>query len=285
MWKICLAGIFSNISFFLPLTKHVAFARLRLSTPRWLLLLLPYSNSHFSSFEISPKPHNSNWDLRHCRETHYHKAYIVTDKDVHLLYVGFFEPNLTQVVPWFDVEIKHRLVSLSLDHLLDQYYVGGIIFESLIAYFATTATISCQIASRLLKPAWDRNLRRLWTSIIEKLLTACELLCRWRGCRLSSLIIIRQCGWPRASTTFFESQIFMWSYSSSSSSSTSAITLKRMPRRASFRSASHVLEIMHLDTPKCSFHSYTVKPWEKVQPTRDMPTKIDFCWKWARIWS
>ena len=25
-----------------------------------------------------------------------------------------------------------------------------------------------------------------------------------------------------------------------------------------------------------------VKPWEKVPSTRDMPTKIDFCWKWIQ---
>ena len=137
----------------------------------------------------------------------------------------FFEPNLTQVVSWFDVEIKHRLVSLSLGHMLDHFYVEEIMFESLIAHFATTATVSYQIASRLIKPACDRNLRRLPTSIIEKMLTACEFLGRWRGCCLSSLVIIRQCGWSRASTTFFESQRSMWSYSSTSSSSTSAITL------------------------------------------------------------
>ena len=109
--------------------------------------------------------------------------------------------------------------------MLDNFYVEEIIFESLIAHFPTTATVSCQIASRRLKPACDRNLRRLPTSIIEKLLTACELLGRWRGGCISSSVITRQCGWPRESTTFFESQRSMWSYSSSSSSSTSAITL------------------------------------------------------------
>ena len=40
------------------------------------------------------------------------------------------------------------------------------------------------------------------TSIIEKPLTACELPGRWCGCCLSSSVIIRQCGWSRASTTF-----------------------------------------------------------------------------------
>ena len=222
----------------------------------------------------------TDWDLRHCTETHYHKAYIVTDEDVHPLSVEFFEPNLTQVVSWFDVEIKHRLVSLSLGHMLDHFYVEEIIFESLIAHFATTATVSCcQIASRLLKPACDRNLRRLPTSIIEKLLTACELLGRWRGCCISSSVIIRQCGWPGASTTFFESQRSMWSYSSSSSSSTSAITLIKsiiwdvdwsyvlafLPLLATEEDAHK--EIFSICLPcawsfaswysKCCFHSYT----------------------------
>ena len=78
---------------------------------------------------------------------------------------------------------------LSLGHMLDKFYVEEIIFELLIAHFSTTATVSCQIASRRLKPGCDRNLRRLPTSIIEKLLTACELLGRWCGCCLSSSVI------------------------------------------------------------------------------------------------
>ena len=117
---------------------------------------------------------------------------------IQLLSVKFFIPNLTQVVFCFDEKFKHRFVSLSLGHMLDHFYLEEIINLSLITNFPSKATVSCHIDSRRLDPAFGRNLRRSQTSIIEKLLTVCELLGRWRGNCLSSSAIIWRYGWSRA---------------------------------------------------------------------------------------